>query len=206
MNIIPIDRAVIGRDLDVIRQYFGVLVADMSWLVGQSITRWTTVVRKEGDEPVADPALALLMRVFDVAPHLNPIPQFPSAGEMYAYIRELRPQTTAKEFALMFGAEGTAGYRWQRMGQRVGSNSARLMYYVKKLLDGSKNPAADLENYIKMVKTEGRVRGVEDLFGAGRWNTEETEGSKKKKAMAEAKEAVLATPGSPPAKKVAAKK
>lgn len=207
-NNIPADRPVIGQDLDVIRQVFGILTADMSWATGQSITRWTKVVRQLGQEPLSDPTLALQLRLFDVAPYLNPIPEYPSAAETYAYICELRPGTTAKEFALMLGAEGTAGYRWQRGGQRVGANARRLMYYLMKFLKASERPAQQLDNWIKLVGMEAKVRGVPDLFEAGRWGTDETEGAKKKKALAELKKAQVLQGGDAktPAKKVPAKR
>jgi hypothetical protein len=60
--MIPSNRPVLGRDLDAVRQEFGLLTNDIIWVLSMSITRWMQVVRQAPDEPVKDPTLALLVR------------------------------------------------------------------------------------------------------------------------------------------------
>ena len=60
--MIPTDRPVLGRDLETVRQGFGLATQDIIWVLGMSITRWMQIVRQAPDAPVKDPALALLVR------------------------------------------------------------------------------------------------------------------------------------------------
>mgnify|MGYP006870084542 CR=1 FL=1 len=75
--MIPTNRPVLGRDLDEIKQEFGLSTADACYLFGLSITKWTHVVRQAPDAPVKDPTLALVVRLLDANPDLNEIHQTP---------------------------------------------------------------------------------------------------------------------------------
>ena len=44
--MIPDNRPVLGRDLDAVRQEFGLLTNDIIWVLSMSITRWTQIVRQ----------------------------------------------------------------------------------------------------------------------------------------------------------------
>jgi hypothetical protein len=169
-SLIPLNRPVIGRDLDEIKQQFGLSTADACYLFGLSITRWTQVVRARADEPLTDPTLALLVRLLADHPELSVIPKMPNANEMFNILEEIAP-LDQKRFSILLGAEASAGYRWRKQQSRQGPFLTRLMYYMKMALL-SRTPgdkAVLLDEWSKVVEAEGRARGVDDVFRKGQW-------------------------------------
>ena len=131
--MIPSNRPVLGRDLDAVRQEFGLLTNDIIWVLSMSITRWMQVVRQAPDEPVKDPTLALLVRFLAQHPELAVIPKQPTAPEMLAFMNEIA-DIEPKRFATYFGAESSAAYRWMRPDARPSSTVTRLMHFLKTAL------------------------------------------------------------------------
>lgn len=198
--MIPDNRPVLGKDLDTIKQEFGMLTADACWLFGLPITKWMNIVRKEPDKPISDPTLALLIRFLDQHPELNLIPKFPEASEMFEMVKGIQ-DVDQKRFSLMFGSESSAAYRWLREdAPRMSPSVGRLMYYVRMaLLAAAPSKRADLlEQWRRTVLQEGRARGVEDVFKACTWTTDE------QKRQARERRATAKAPA-PPAKKQARK-
>lgn len=167
---IPSNRPVLGKDLDEIKQGFGLSTADACWLFGLSITKWTQVARQEKNEPVKDPTLALLCRFLDQHPELSVMPKLPDADEMYTILNKVAP-TDQKRFSVLLGSEASAGYRWLKHGSRQSPTLLRLMYYMKMALQSrTRGDSLDLlHRWAQTVEDEGLARGVENVFKTGRW-------------------------------------
>lgn len=170
--MIPTNRPVLGRDLDAVRQEFGLLTNDIIWVLSMSITRWMQVVRQAPDEPVKDPTLALLVRFLAEHPELAVVPKQPSAAEMFTLMNEVA-DVEPKRFATYFGAESSAAYRWMRPDARPSSTVTRLMHFLKTalLMQDTAGRSQLLEDWRKTVEQEARNRGVSDVFKTGRWTT-----------------------------------
>lgn len=184
--MIPDNRPVLGKDLDTIRQEFGMLTSDACWVFGLPITKWMNIVRKEPDRPINDPTLALLIRFLDQHPELNLIPKFPEASEMFDLITEIQ-EVDQKRFSLMFGSEASAAYRWLREDEpRMSPAVGRLMYYVRMaLMAAAPVKRVDLlEKWRRTVLQEGRARGVDDVFKACTWTTDEQKAAARERRAA----------------------
>ena len=170
--MLPTNRPVLGRDLDAVRQEFGLLTNDIIWVLSMSITRWMQIVRQAPDEPVKDPTLALLVRFLAQHPELAVIPKQPTPSEMFALMNEAA-DIEPKRFATYFGAESSAAYRWMRPDARPSSTVTRLMHFLKTamLMQDAAGRTQMLEDWRKTVEQEARSRGVSDVFKTGRWTT-----------------------------------
>lgn len=168
--MIPSNRPVVGKDLETVAQQFGMLVSDACWLFGISITKWTQIVRQAPDIPLTDPTLALLVRFLASHPELNVIPKFPGAAEMFAEVNKVQA-VDQKRFAILFGSEASATYRWLRPGSRMSPAVARLMHYMRMALLAlpPERRVSEMEAWRLTVEQEGRARGVEDIFRSGAW-------------------------------------
>ena len=169
--MIPTTRPVLGKDLDAVRQQYGMLTSDACWLFGLSITRWMQIVRQAADLPVKDPTLALLVRFLDQHPELSVIPKFPSVAEMYDMVNSIQ-EIDQKRFSVLFGSEASAAYRWLKAGSRQSPAVNRLMHYMRVgMLSRQPDKRADmLEDWRKTVELEAQARGVPDVFKLGQWN------------------------------------
>ena len=168
--MIPLNRPVVGKDLDSVRQEFGMLTSDACWVFGMSITKWTEVVRKNADKPLNDPSLALLVRFLDQHPELQIVPKFPEAQEMFRLVQEIQ-DIDQKRFSVLFGSEFSATYRWLKPGSRMSPAVARLMHYMRLHLLASKprSRAEVLQDWRTTVELEARARGAKDVFKSGDW-------------------------------------
>lgn len=182
--MIPHDRPVIGRDLDEVRQQFGLLVGDALWLYGMSMTKWTHIVRRDAELPVTDPSLALLVRFLDENPGLSVIPKPPTAEEMYELLNGIQ-ESNQRKFAVTFGSESSSAYRWLKAGGNMSTTVSRLMYFMKLgLMSKPQERRADmLENWRQTVHAEALARDVPDVFASGKWNPKGV--AEKKAEMAE---------------------
>ena len=187
--MIPIQRPVLGSDLDDVRQQFGLSVGDAIWLFGLSITRWTEIVRKGAEEPVRDPTLALLVRLLDAFPTLNVIPMYPTPTEMYDLLAEVTDMTK-KKFSIFMGNESSGGYRWMTKGSRPSPALLRLMYFLKIMLTSAKpeERTAVVEGWMNIVNIEASARGSNDVFHTGRWSGESA------RRFTEQRKAIVRTP------------
>lgn len=169
--MIPFSRPVVGKDLDAIRQQFGLLTSDACFVFGLSITRWMQIVRQKPDEPVKDPTLALMVRFLEEHPETLVIPDYPTVPDMYEYINSIQT-TDQKRFSILFGSEASAAYRWLRSNSRQSPAVSRLMHLLKVALN-SRSPAQKwklIESWSKIVAKEGVARGIPDVFAFGKWN------------------------------------
>ena len=168
--MLPTNRPVLGKDLDAVRQQFGLLTNDIIWVLGMSITRWMQIVRQNGNEPVKDPTLALLVRFLDQHPELQVIPRYPTPQEMFDQLNEVA-EVDPKRLSVLFGSEVSAAYRWMRPDARPSSAVNRLMHFMRTamLMRDTAGRAELLDDWRKTVDHEARARGVEDIFRTGKW-------------------------------------
>lgn len=174
MSLIPENRPVIGSDLVTIKRQFGLSTADTCFLFGMSITKWTQLTRKAADKPVSDVTLAILVRFLSNHPELSVVPKMPSVDEMFDLLNSVAP-IDQKRFSILWGAEGSAGYRWRKLNTRQGPALSRLMYCMRMALlsRSTSDRVLLLDQWTKTVEAEGRARGVPDVFKSGQWSPRE---------------------------------
>lgn len=181
MAFIPTNRPVLGKDLDAMRQSFGITTTDALFLFGLSITRWMYAVRRDAELPLADTSLALLLRFMDQNPDLFLLPKFPTPPDVFDSIKE-HVQMHPRHFSLIMGAESTASNRWLSGSGRQSPSVMRLLWYVNEALNQASgkpsqanqsaeglDPEELIERLIETAKLEATLRGTPDLFKAGRW-------------------------------------
>lgn len=185
MAFIPNDRPVLGKDLDAIRQSYGLTTTDACFLFGLSMTRWMHAVRRDFDLPLADTSLAVLARFMDKYPELFLLPKFPEPSDVFEKIRAVKgyDQLSSRHFSLILGADSTAANRWLKQGGRQSPSVVRLLWHINEALDHTNpggKPKVDVDlnkisqtevinQLLEMAKLEASLRGTVDLFKEGRW-------------------------------------
>jgi len=167
---IPKGRPVLGKDLDAVRQQFGLTTGAALYLFGLSITRWMHVVRRDAELPLIDTSLALLVRFIDENPDIQMLPEFPSAADVFAEITA-SSDVHQKQFSIMLGAEASAAYRWLKTQSRQTPSVTRLLWHINTLLQSTpkRQRRKVIANWLKLVDAEGKARGVENILATGRW-------------------------------------
>jgi hypothetical protein len=177
----PIERRILAKDLISLKTKLGLSTQEACWLFGMSITRWTGYVQNQ-QEQISDPTLALLVRILSEWRDLSFIPKMPLASDLYETLNEIEP-FDKKRFAVFFGSEASAGYRWLKLRQKPSPALGRLFLCANRLLDSLPN-TSDRRRFVRdwasMVEFEGKTRGVQSIFLSGRWN--ESAASKKQRA------------------------
>lgn len=159
--MIPDDRPVLGKDLEVVRQQLGLLSSDMCFLLGVSMTRWMHICRRDADLPLNDPTMALLIRILDAHPELSILPTFPEPAEMLELLNKVQQVDGKKAFPVMLGSDASAGYRWLQNGGKQGPAVSRLMLCLKLALQAKapENRGEVLDNWRDVVNKEAVTRG-----------------------------------------------
>lgn len=173
MSLIPTNRAVIGEDLDALREQLGLSTADACWLYGMSMNKWSKTVKKNARAPLS-PSLALLARELAANPDACPVPRMPSASHIFELIKGQQGGMDKKRMAIMFGCEASSGYRWLTVGSKISPVLARLFtvfhsIYVEATKRSESKGLSMLQEWDKMVEHEATQRGVPDVFATGRW-------------------------------------
>ena len=173
MSLIPTNRAVIGEDLDALREQLGLSTADACWLYGMSMNKWSKTVKKNARMPLS-PSLALLARELAANPENCPVPQMPSAPDIFELIKSQQASVDKKRMAIMFGCEASSGYRWLTVGSKISPVLARLFMvfqsiYMEALKRGESKALAMLKEWERMVEKEATERGVPGVYTSGRW-------------------------------------
>jgi hypothetical protein len=129
------------------------------------------IVRQRPEVPVTDPSLALLVRFLDQHPELQVLPKAPGVHEMFNLVNEIE-ETGQRRFAVLFGSEASATYRWMRAGSRQTPAVSRLMYYLHRALTTApqKKRVTILKEWGDTVLLEGAARGEANVFKSGTWN------------------------------------
>ncbi|MBX9346838.1 hypothetical protein K5M36_07020 [Chromobacterium vaccinii] len=104
----PMDRPILGRDLDAFKDYFGATVAQALAALGiQTHGRWSTIVKKNAERPV-DGAIANLVRWYAAHPERFPF------GQVDMPTLRLRLAINQDSFAQLFGRRKVAVSHWER--------------------------------------------------------------------------------------------
>lgn len=192
MGMIPNTRPVTGRDLDYLRFSLGLSAGDAAWLFGLSMTKWMVLVNQNSDVPVGNPTLALLARMLDAHVEANPLPKPPKPSEVFEMIkplrgaeREIKPwemkhikrrkayPLDKQTMAILFGSEGSSGYRWLTRESRYSPTLGRLFVVFVKLFEaesthrGRNSIVSELENFVEI---EANTRGIADIWRTGHWS------------------------------------
>lgn len=172
--MIPTTRPVIGRDLDELKQLFGLSSPDTCYLLGISISKWSDLIGKGADKPIDDPTLALLVRILDLRPDLITLPTYPDVQDMFDLFKRVNPSIDQKRFSILMGGEASSGHRWLKTRPRMTATMPRLMLYLQRLIESSPDGGwKELNAWADVVKHEGNARGVADVFKSGRWTVPE---------------------------------
>ena len=181
------------------------------WLFGLPMTKWIQLTRRDGAQPVKNPTHALLVHMLVRHPEACPIRPSVDVNDVMSVaeaavkqynktkLREAReagredafePRVIDKKrLSIMFGREASGGYRWITKGSRIPPSLARLFYIFMKLSD-NKNAARELvKEWIAVVETESKSRGISDIWSHGRWtrgSTKPAKRARKKRASAAA--------------------
>lgn len=171
---IPISRPVVGSDLDDVRKMMGISASDACWVFGLSMTKWTELVRKQPDQPLTNPSLALLVRSYDRYPHLCPLPKLPDAEEFSAYVNEIMPIDN-KHLSIMMGNEASSAYRWLTQESNTSPVFKRLAHVFMELGRSEKFRSKSsrrrlIYEWESMVDAEAKARGRDDIWKRGRWS------------------------------------
>ena len=163
---------VTGAGLDELRQHLGLSVADMTWLFGMTMGKWSEYTRVENaHRRVPDETVEIFARLLDRHPEYSPLPAMPTMKEMRDVISEVRAEPLQlKQLAVFFGRQGSAGHRW--ITQEAGMPPI-VPHLGRMILNGlekrvSKRQAV-IDEWEEIVRLVGRRRGVADVFEKGNW-------------------------------------
>lgn len=163
-STIPLDRPVLGRDLEVFRERLNRTALECCFLLGIPLTTWAEWKRGE-DKPIPNPTAALAIRLYDRFPEL--VPPEPNPGVLRALLTQItgRPISLA-ELSVLLGREKTSGYRWQVRGA-PSMTVSRLISALIKLLESQGQEG--LGEYQRLLEEEAAARGISNLMEAGGW-------------------------------------
>jgi hypothetical protein len=181
MAVIPDNRPVIGKDLDTLRRHHGLMTADACYLFGLAATNWAEIVRQtdkatgepNAERPLKDPSLALLARFIDRHPEVVQLFRAPRPQDLLTAMNKVAINIDQKRFSVMFGNEGSGGYRWIKTESRMTPAVTRLMHYMNLGISEDRSDEdrwGFLKEWYDMVLTESRARGIADIYLLGKWN------------------------------------
>ena len=173
MPSIPLDRAVIGRDIEDLRMAYGLSIEDTRSLFGMTVTKWADIVRHNPDSPVRDVSLALLVRLLDMNRELFTPPEYPHPEEMKALFESIYgTELEQKKLSVLLGADGSSAHRWLKAGSSQNPSVRILMLFLeKRLLSCTPDTRKQvLREWERLVANEGQVRTGKDVFKTGRWD------------------------------------
>lgn len=158
------DQHVLGRDLEPLREKFGVGVNRMSEILGISPMTWYAW-RRNDDELIPSRTAALHLRLLDVMPDLARPGTHPA--ELQEALRTHRGiQVSLSDLALLLGVEGRAGYAWSHghsASDQVQALTATLLMLV------FEKPREAWEFYRLIVERQANLEQI-DLTKTQSWN------------------------------------
>lgn len=168
--MIPKDRLVKGADVQDLRELLGASNLDMFYLVGTLVKNFR-VTGPTNQEPIKQPALAILMRYLDAFPDENFIPKMPDFEEVYALVDQHYPgKLSIRRFGTLCGNSGWSGNAWSH-----GGTPAPTVQRLFKLLANAilAEGANGLLKFLDIVDIEARARGnaggLEEVLQRGTW-------------------------------------
>lgn len=124
--MIPLDRPVIGDDVNQLRTKLGISAVEMTYLVGMTMPKYSKMVSADKHEPVASPAIDLIIRVLDEDPSLSLLPKFVTPTALYDRLGHIR-KIDLKRLSIMTGREASNGYRLISRKSRPAPMLSRVM-------------------------------------------------------------------------------
>ena len=161
---LPSSRAVTGTDVASFREWFGLSVDECRVILGIPTSSWYKITMDEAEQPLKDPAIALLIRYY--ARHPDEVPFLPTAEVQE--IEEILQDIPMCYWGILLGRESASGHRWTSKHHHFKPVTARLAYYL--VQNARKDP-----NYLQhwkedLVNVEATARGVENIWSSGSWN------------------------------------
>ena len=167
-------KPVTGQGLIELRESLGISVADMMWMLGISMRKWSEYTIQRKDEPVSDVTIEILARLLDRHPEYSMIPPEPDVAKFREEIGQIRgEELTLKEFAVLFGRQASSGHRWVNQDATLARPLAHLAQTVMRGLELQPDKQKRLiKEWEDIVRAAGRARGVDDVMDTGRWTKE----------------------------------
>jgi hypothetical protein len=152
-------------DIQTLPDYLGLLAADVTWALGMTMAGWGKL--KLTPRAYADPAIALTTRWLIERPTDVPSLLSPTPRDIYRALKaQLGPKApTKKTFGLVFGREGTAGYRWITCACDCHGAIRRALSIL--IADGLHGLPERWSAWVEMAEREAALRGIPDLLRAG---------------------------------------
>lgn len=159
-----------------LQQKLGLELAEFQALLGTSVKDHYQIAARP-DEPLADPGLALHVRLLDEYPQL--VVPGPTIEDLVRAVKQVKrdfPETelpfpaTAWAVAVLLGRRGATAASWSD-GQTTPSRKIMMLVrHLLALLDERDDPDRVLVRYAELVRKEAAGRGAaEDIFEARRW-------------------------------------
>ena len=160
------DRAIVGKDLLLLRQWTGLSIADCCYLLGMPVVRWH-YYQKRPDSLIEDAGVALLARALLTCPDAHFLPRLPAFAEVEPGLRRALQQSRRPlpdpetALGLLLGRDRPSVARWRRgTGQRqTPAPVRRLLLVLQAVLAGHGVPG--FENLVDRVALEAAARGFD---------------------------------------------
>ena len=169
------DGPVTGEHYDRLLQKLGIDMVRYLARLGAT-ARDHYAIHEDLSAPIADPGLALHLRLIDRYPELvRPDPTIDELVQQIKAIQREYPQLrlpmriTPSLVGLLMGRHSRSSSLWYTGRTAPSWKVAELMRDFADLLDTLDDPAAFLEDYVELVRAEAAARGEPDLFAVRRW-------------------------------------
>lgn len=169
------DGPVTGAQFLNLQRKLGLELADFQALLGVSVKEHYLIAAAP-DQPLADPGLALHVRLLDEYPELvDPEPAIEDLVRAVKRVKRDYPETalpmpaTAGAVALMLGRRHATASTWSAGQVTPARKIMLLVRHLLALLDERDDPDRVLARYGELMAKEAAARGVEDIFESRRW-------------------------------------
>jgi len=159
-------RGVCGKDLQFLRQWLQLTVADCCYVLGLTTPRWFEYQNRP-NELVDDASVSLLVWALLNYPEAHAVPEFPAAAEAHAGYRRLvahgvrPPADPDTAFGLLVGQRRASVARWLTgMGQDRIPPAVRRLFLVLQTLFATRG-VQGLEAWIARARFEAASRGFD---------------------------------------------
>ncbi|MEE4379887.1 MAG: hypothetical protein V2J55_20555 [Candidatus Competibacteraceae bacterium] len=161
------NRGVRGRDLVLLRQWYGLNLTETCYLFGISTQKWPDY-QNNPDELVDDVGLSLLVWALTRFPEAQYLPVFPTPTDVYPLYEQVAKHSTprltapAMTFGLLLGRSRALRHRWfKQVGNpaRVAPTELRLLYALRAVLQT--HGVVGFNAWIHHARVEAESRGFD---------------------------------------------
>jgi hypothetical protein len=157
---IPDDRPVLNDDIENVRGMYNLRNNEIKELFGISDAKITTM-KKRPQDPVDDPTVAIILRIFTKRPELF-VERLVPSYDLKGIIHWLGG--VDRHVGVYLGRNFFSGYRYMQKGQKGTVSINIVKGLLVRFLKEDK-----LTDYIDVLQTEARARGIADIFEHGKW-------------------------------------